>query len=353
MRLFRIGVIAVAVALAATGAFAMFRAADMVVIPTAAANPGLNSSIWRTDLDIMNVDSVAVDVEIVLLQCCGIDNVTWYQDIKNHLGGRTEDGFGHVDAQLKDIQPGQAVYLPDVVKTNWGDNIKGALLVFGYEAGTLNKVGSLGGVPRLIIAQARTYSLGANADGTPMTYGTQVPGLPWHDYVDPGQKTNGLDKAVFIGLTENTSYRTSVGIINVSDRLTAINVTLTLNAADGTKIADANVQMSPLAVEQYDQAIINLFGKTAEDAITGATLTVTVPLYLTTAQIPAPALMAYVTRMDNVTNDPVYLEQSFTQGFPWACIFNGTCPPKFTAQGMGVQAAPRPRLRPPTLSQAK
>jgi len=292
----------------------------------------------------------------VLLQCCGIDNVTWFQNVKNHLGGRTEDGFGHVDTKLKDIQPGQAVYLGDVVKANWGDNIKGALLVFAYQAGTLNAAGSLGGVPKLIVAQARTYSLGATADGTPMTYGAEVPGLPWHDYVDPYQKDNGLDKAVFMGLTENASYRTAIGLINVSDRLTSINVTLTLSytAADGTaQTAEANVQMAPLSVEQYDQAIITLFGKTAADAITGATLSLTVPLLLTTAQIPAPGLMAYVTRMDNVTNDPVYLEQSFTAGFPWECVFNGNCPPKFTAQGLGLQAAPRHRLLPPTLSQAK
>jgi hypothetical protein len=348
MRLFRIGVIALAVTLVGGGAFAMFRAAYLVVIPTAASTNGLNNSHWHTDLEIMNVDTVAVDVEVVFLQCCGIDNSTWYNDIKNALGGRTEDGFGHIDAKLKDIQPGQAVTLADVVFTTWGANVKGALLVFAYEAGSLMKTTPPGGTPKLIIAQARTYSQDTDANGNTTTYGSQVPGLPWHDYIDPGQKTNGLDKGVFVGLREDASYRSSIGLINISDRLTTIDVTLTLNAADGTQIATTSVQLAPLAVEQYDQAIVSLFAKTTADAIAGATLTVSVPYYLTGAQNPAPGLMAYVTRMDNITNDPVYLEQAFTGAFPWDCVFNGNCPPKFTAQGLATHSAVRSHLRPPT-----
>jgi hypothetical protein len=348
MRLFRILATAMAVTLAGSGAFAMFRAADMVVIPSAASTDGLNNSHWHTDLEIMNVDTVAVDVEVVLLECCGTDNSAWYDDIANVLGGRTEDGFGHLDAKLKDIQPGQAVTLTDVVFTNWGANLKGPLLVFAYEASTLMKTTPPGGNPKLIVAQARTYSQDTDANGNPTTYGTQVPGLPWHDYIDPGQKTNGLDKGVFVGLREDASYRSSIGLINISDRLTTISVTLTLNGADGTQIATTDVSLAPLAVEQYDQAIVSLFGKTTADAIAGATLTVSVPIYLTGAQTPAPALMAFVTRMDNVTNDPVYLEQAFTGAFPWDCVFNGNCPPKFTAQGLATRPAVRSHLRPPT-----
>jgi hypothetical protein len=350
MKLGRTLVVSAFVLLASSGAFAMFRAADLVVVPTAASTPGLSGSNWRTDLEIMNVDTTPIDVSIVLLQCCNpVDNATWYADIKNALGGRSADGFGHIDAKLADIQPGAAVQIGDVITANWGPNIKGALLVFAYEAGTLMTTTPPGGNPKLIVVNARTYSLGTDANGNPLTYGTQVPGLPWHDYIDPGLQAKGLNKAVFTGLREDANYRTAIGLINISDRLTNLDVQLTLNAADGTQLGQQFVTLYPLAQDQYDQAIINLFGKTLADAISGATLTVTVVSYTSGSQTPAPALMAYVTRMDNATNDPVYIEQTFTKGFPWDCIFNGNC--TAAAASLAVPAVPRgtaPHLRPPT-----
>jgi hypothetical protein len=351
MKLGRTLAVSLVAVLVASGAFAMFRAADLVVVPTAASTPGLQGSNWRTDLEIMNVDTTPIDVSIVLLQCCNItDGATWFEDIKNALGGRSSDGFGHLDPKLEDIQPGQAVEIDDVITANWGTGLKGALMVFAYEAGTLMTTTPPGGNPKLIVVNARTYSLGTDATGNALTYGSQVPGLPWHDYVDPGQDAKGLNKVVFTGLREDASYRTSIGLVNISDRLTSLDVLLTLNAADGTQIGQVPVTLYPLTEDQYDQAIINVFGKTLADAISGATLTVSVEAYSSGAATPAPALMAYVTRMDNATNDPVYIEQTFTKEFPWDCIFNGNCTAA-TATGLSVPAVPRgtaPHLRPPT-----
>ena len=330
-----------------SGAFAAFRVANLVVVPTAASTPGLYGSNWHTDIEIMNVDSVDIDVQIVLLKCCGVENVTSFEDIANSLGGRESEGFGKVDTKLAGIKPGQTVYLSDVVQFGWGDSVKGSLLVFAYEAGTLMTTTPPGGNPKLILVNSRTYSLGTNADNNTTTFGTQVPGLPWYDYIDPAQTTKGYDHAEFTGLTENTAYRTAVGLVNVSDRLTTLYVTLTLNAADGTKIAEEFVQLPPLAMEQYDKAIISLFAKTAEDNITGATLKVAIESYVTGAQNPAPALMAYVTRMDNVTNDPVYLEQAFTKELPWDCVFNGKCTATATGLGLGKVRGAQAHLRPP------
>jgi hypothetical protein len=349
MRLWRTVTVFVFSTLFCSGAFALFRAADLVVVPTAASTAGLNNSNWRTDLEIMNVDTTPIDVSIVLLPCCNVSNgASWFEDIKNALGGRSSDGFGHVDSKLEDIQPGQAVQIDDVVTANWGADLKGTLLVFAYEAGTLTTTTPPGGNPKLIVVNARTYSLGTDSDGNPLTYGTQVPGLPWHDYVDPGLEGKGLNKVVFTGLREDAAYRTAIGLVNISDRLTYLDVLLTLNAADGTQLGQTGVLLNPLTQDQYDQAIINVFGKTLDDAISGATLTVTVSGYTSGAETPAPALMAYVTRMDNVTNDPVYIEQTFTKEFPWDCIFNGNC--TATATGLGMPAVPRgsaPHLRPP------
>jgi len=350
MRVGRTLVVLGLAALASSPASAMFRAADLVVVPTAASTPGLQNSNWRTDLEIMNVDTVPIDVSISLLRCCNpTDGVTWFQDIKNTLGGRTSDGFGHIDNKLADIQPGHAVQIDDVVTANWGSNLKGALLVFAYEAGTLMTTTPPGGNPKLIVVNARTYSLGTDGSGNPTTYGTQVPGLPWHDYIDPGKQSQGFNKVVFTGLREDASYRTAIGLVNISDRLTTLDVSLTLNAGDGTQISQQFVRLYPLVQDQYDQAIINVFGKALTDAINGATLTVEVASYQSGAATPAPALMAYVTRMDNTTNDPVYVEQTFTKEFPWDCIFNGNC--TATAASLALPSVPRgtaPHLRPPT-----
>ena len=337
--------------LMSSGAFAMFRAANLVVVPTAASTAGLNGSNWRTDVEILNVDTVSIDVEIVMLECCLSDNSVWFANIKNHLGGRTSDGFGHIDAKLENIPPGQAVYISDVVGTSLGlSGVKGALLVFAYQAGTLLTTTPPGGNPKNIVVNTRTYTSGTNASNQTFTYGQETPGLPWYDYLDPGLKSKGLDHVTFTGLREDTAYRTAFGLVNVSDRTTTLAVVLTLKDQGGTQLAQQTLTMPPLGHYQADQAIINFFGKTLADAIQGASLTVTASNYQSGAQYPAPALMAYVTRTDNVSNDSLYLEQIFTQPLQWDCVFNGNC--VASTAGLSLNPSPTPAnaspLRPPT-----
>ena len=351
MRVVRTLMLGVLGTLAASGAFAMFRAADLVIVPVGASLPGLYGSNWKTDLEIMNVDAVPIDVEIVILQCCSTDNTAWFNDITNHLGGRTEDGFGKIDAKLKDIPPGRAVDINDVVGTDLGlTSTKGALLIFAYEASTLMQTNPPGGNPKLIIVNSRSYSYGTDSTGKPLTYGQQVPGLPWHDYIDPGKKARGLDEAVFTGLREDSAFRSAIGLVNVSDELTNIDVELTLNGQDGTQIGQQFIALPPLAHEQFDQAIINLFGKALTDQISGATLSVIVDSYTSGSLNPTPGLIAYVSRIDNNTNDPIYIEQSFTKAFPWDCIFNGNCTSVASGLKLSPTTAPAvpPHLRPPT-----
>jgi len=171
MSLSRIGFVMALAALVATGASAMFRAADMVVIPMAASLAGANNSNWHTDVEIRNVDITNIDVEIILLPCCGNDNRTWYNDISNALGGRTSDGFGHINQSLENIPPGQTVVLPDLITANWGNDTKGALLIFAYEAGTLMTTNPPGGNPKNIVVTSRTYDLNTDSSGNTSTYG--------------------------------------------------------------------------------------------------------------------------------------------------------------------------------------
>jgi len=100
-------------------------------------------------------------------------------------------------------------------------------------------------------------------------------------------------------------------------------------------------------VEQFDQVIITVFNKKLEDNITGATLKVQVEAYSTGALNPAPALMAYVTRMDNATNDPVYIEQAYTKELPWDCVYNGKCTAVASGLGLGAGQTFQSHLTPP------
>ncbi len=339
MKRMQVSVLGLATLLVAVGSQAMFRAADLVVIPAAAAKPGLQNSNWQTDVQIRNVDSVPVDVEIVMLPEGGTSNALWYDDMANHLGGRSDDGFGHVNEKLADIQPNQVVDLPDIVRSTWGDNRTGALLVFAYEAGTLTTSTPPGGVPRLIVVDSRTYTVATDDQGNTLTYGQEIPGLPWYDYIDSSLKDKGLDHVTYMGLREDADYRTNMGLVNVSDELTQLDIVITLTAADGTVLDSAYVPLPPLGYIQYDQVATGLLGLSAEQVaqLPGATLTISVAGWTSGGANPHPALMTYLSRVDNHTNDPVYLEQTFDPELPYDCVFNGS---SANAAGARTLAAP-------------
>lgn len=301
-----------------------FRAADFVIVPAAAAAPGLQNAIWRTDVEIMNVDEVPVDVMVVFLPTGNIDNNYRYTNFAYHLGGRSEDGFTKVDPKLKDIQPGRSVVLENIIEAHWGANTVGALLFWAYKAGSFKQTNPPGGEPRKILVWSRTYNRKTAEDGSVSTFGQGIPGIPWYYYINPSKQAQGLNRVVFSGIREDASFRTNIGLVNISDRLTSLEVELTLYGADGTKLKDLGIVLNPLAHEQFDQAVKEGFFRLDRDLPFG-TLEISVKGWRSTAAEPTPALLAYVSRVDNATNDAVYLEQTFTKEFPWDCVFNGNC----------------------------
>jgi len=305
-------------------AWGAFRAADFVIVPAAAAAPGLQNATWRTDVEIMNVDSVPVDVMIVFLPTGNINNTYRYDTFSNHLGGRQEDGFSKVEPKLKDIQPGRSVLLENLIEAHWGQNSVGALLIWAFTAGSFRQTTPPGGEPRKILVWSRTYNKRTAEDGSVSTFGQAIPGIPWYYYIDPHQQSRGLNKVVFSGIREDAAFRTNVGLVNISDRLTSLEVQLVLYGQDGTKLKDLGVILNPLAHEQFDQAVKGGLFRLEQDLAFG-TLEISVKSWRSTAEQPTPALLAYVSRIDNATNDAVYLEQTFTQEFPWDCVFNGNC----------------------------
>jgi hypothetical protein len=344
MKVGRVALAVLTVALVAGAAGATFRAADLVVIPVAANLGGVSGSYWQTDLEIMNVDTVAVDVMVVFLPTGGSDNASWYSDIANHLGGRADDGFGHLDERLKDIQPGATVNVEDIVQT-WGTSQKGALLLFAYQAGTLTTTDPKGGTPKKIVVNARTYTT-ETVSGTTVTYGQGVPGLPWYDYISPNLKSKGLDHVVFTGLREDDSYRTALGLVNVSDRLTSLQVTITILGPDGVMLKEATMTILPLSHQQIDRVLKSFFQLPYEQTTLGLTAKVAVKSWISSNADPTPALMCYVSRVDNTTNDPSFIEQTYENELPWDCVFNGNCTSVSTAL-KALASRPLSHLRPP------
>ena len=331
--------------LVAGGASAGFRAADLVVIPVVAATPGLEGSNWRSDVEILNVDTVAVDVEIVFLPGGGGGNYTWYSNMSNHLGGRSTDGFGKIDERLKDIAPGTSVLIGDIVRTHWGESTKGALLIFAFEANTFSTTTPPGGNPKKIIAHSYSYDYKVNEAQEEIAYGQQINGLPWYDYLNPGLDSRGYNKVILSGIRQDDAFRTSVGIVNISDPLTTVYVELTLKGADGTELGQESVIMLPLAHQQFDLAVWNFFGVDPLTDVVGGTVEVRISLWESQAGNPVPALMAYASRVNNRTNDPVQLEQAWLGELPWDCVYNGNCS-GVSAQSTGGKGLRRP-LNPP------
>ena len=346
MRAVRIAACGLLALLLSHGANAMFRAADLVVVPVAGSITGANGSNWFTDIEIFNADPVSnIDVEIVFLPCCSDDNRAWYSTMSNTLGGRSDDGFGHINTNLENIPPGRQVIIQDIISGNWGTGTKGALLVFAYEAGTLMKTTPPGGNPKNIIVNSRSYTLSTDSTGKVSTYGQGVPGLPWYDYIDASKKAQGLNQVTFTGIQESAGWRTDVGYVNVSDPLTELLVRFDLYGADGTKLDEETQDVLPLAVEQWTSAAHSLFQVPTTTDVTNATIVATVDAYFTQAKDPTPAFIVYASKIDNVTNDPIYLEQTYLQPLPFDCIFNGiNCPTANVAVALGLQKAPaRPR----------
>lgn len=338
MKLHRALLVVVLSVVTAAGASAMFRSSDLVVVPVAASTLGLQGSDWHSDIEIMNVDADPIDVIIVYLPTGNQDNRLWYQNMDHVLGGRSDDGFGKINDKLKDIPAGNAVVIEDVVKVTWGDNEKGTLLVFGIKAGSYKQTTPIGGTPRKILVNSRTYSLSRNAEDKPLTFGQSTPGIPWYYYIDPGKKAKNLDHVVFSGIREDASYRCALGLVNISDSLTSLSVKVTLKNPDGTVLDEETVLLQPLAHTQFDKFLYsNLLNQPADKTINGGTLTVAVASYLSSAENPTPALLAYVTRTDNLTNDPVYLEQRFEPELPWDCVFNARNCPTPAASSLDVR----------------
>jgi hypothetical protein len=364
-------VLAILTVFPAVEGFAAFQAAELIFIPVAARNPGLNNSDWFTDLSITNVDSTAVDISILFMPGGGGSNAAMLAR-GAAIGGREEEGWGLVVPELADIPPNGTIVLENIIGEYFSeifetDFLLGGLVIFAYEAGTVDS--PEGPVYRNIIAQGRNYTSTTiwvpheENDGeyveTQTSYGHIVPGVPWYNTADPGDHAitdeHDFSFLVLTGGKENDDYRYNVGLMNCSDSQTQLNLNVTIRGADGEIATNSEgveairlITLLPLAQIQYDQFIKSSMGLGDLDDFS-----IWIRVLNWTSQAPAgeekPALTAYGALVNNVSNDPIYVLPSFGDPYPLECVWGapGVEPAASSVVGSSINISSRSDRRLP------
>jgi hypothetical protein len=320
-------------------AAAQFMAADLIYLPAATHTPGEGESRWRSDIYITNVEAeVAIDVALVYLPTGLSDNSARFADRSTWLGGRAADGFGFVDPALARIPPGGTVVLEDPIGEYFDADGEiansGAIVVFAYEAGTLEDDGTR--VFKNAIVNSRVY--------TPMTFylpdpdndgefteergtfGQTLPGVAWYNLADPSAISEEGDFSFLIltGAVESRDFRYNVGILNASDPLSTITVVIQPFQGDGEPFLNENdneilqaVIMPPLAHIQYNNVMSTLFG--IEDVPPDVTIDVTVAAWASGSADPIIGMTTYGNMIDDRTNDPTAILPLFASSYNIAC----------------------------------
>jgi hypothetical protein len=132
------------------------------------------------------------------------------------------------------------VVLRDPVGDYWatleGVNHTGALVIFAYEADTLEDDGTR--VFKNAIVNSRVYTPSIfyiedpdnEGEFLPVngTYGMTLPGTPWYNLADPSAVYDHGDFSFLLltGAKDDPEYRYNVGILNASDPLTTITLSI-------------------------------------------------------------------------------------------------------------------------------
>lgn len=336
-------------------ASAQFMASELAYIPGAAHNDGANGSHWRTDVFITNVDTVPVDVALFFLPSGTTGNWPYFQDRQYGFGGRSDEGWGHVDESLADIPVGGTVSFEDIIAhpdsngKTWIDDYStlanvGAIVVFAYEAGTLDADG--GPTYRNVVVMSRTYS-----ESTDGTYGQLMPGVPWYNLADASAVNDQHDLSYVLlpGARDDDTYRYNLGILNTSDAQTSIQVKVEVFKADGTAYTDDTgaalakvASLGPLSHLQLNGILSSSFNlSNVHDVL----VRVSFLNWTSSNPDPVPTFTAYGTLIDNRTNDATTILPSF--GFPYDvnCVWGSGTGATSSSLSMAHTGEGVPRMR--------
>jgi hypothetical protein len=346
--------------LGAGQAAAQFLAADLIYLPAVTHTNGEGDSRWRSDVFITNVDDVDIDIAIIYYPTGGTDNTGVFESRDLWLGGREGDGFGYINTELANIPPNGTVVLRDPVADYWGtvEGVRqtGALVIFAYEADTLEDDGTR--VVKNAIVNSRAYTPfrfyyeDPDNEGQFLpkdgTYGMNLPGVPWYNLADPSAVSENGDFSFLLltGAKENSEFRYNVGLVNASDPLTTITLSLQPIQGNGAPFLTENgnviaqiVTLPPAAHLQYVNIFSEQFG--LENVPDDTILKISFVQWTSGSGEPVVGLTVYGTMIDNRTHDPTAILPAF--GYP----YNVECQwPSTDAKTTGDGTYPRVSRRP-------
>jgi len=222
----------------------------VTVIPGAAHTGGVGGSLWRTDLTL---ESRAPGEDEVLLEF-----LPWNR------------GVSQMMQRWIRVRGGRATVFEDVV----GE-------LFGYEgAGTL-----------WIWPQSGALAVSSRTWEEVHHNGQGPPHLDWSDSL----KTN--ERAILTGLTQNAEFRTNVGLVNLEE--IPIDVTLTLRGDEGIELGSVQQHLRARESVQLNGVL--------EAWAAGPVAAGSAEVRTTTENA---RLLAYASRIDNASQDPVWIEPS-------------------------------------------
>ena len=346
--------------LGAGQAAAQFLAADLIYLPAVTHTNGVDVSRWRSDVFITNVDDVDIDIAIIYLQTGGFDNSGVFADRTTWLGGRDSDEFGFINTELANIPPNGTVVLRDPVEEYWltleGVRQSGALVIFAYEADTLEDDGTRVFKNAIVNSRAYTpfsfYIADPDNEGEFLpragTYGMTLPGVAWYNLADPSAVGENGDFSfqLLTGAQENSEFRYNVGLVNASDPLTSITVSVQPLQGDGEPFLNEDggiiariYTLPPAGHIQY----LNIFSEQLglEDVPDDTILKIGFVGWTSGSSEPVVGMTVYGTMIDNKTQDPTAILPAF--GYP----YNVECQwPSTDAKSTGSGSYPRVSRRP-------
>ncbi len=271
--------------------FGFFRAAEAVIIPAVAKTEGAGGSYWQSDLYIFNPNNFPIKVKLQLI-----------------VSGVSGSGPNPIIVQVpQTIGAGGSYTIKDVLGTYFSGYDVGALIVWGENTT---------GQEANILVNSRTYTPDPENKGT---FGQGIPGIPWYYYGDPQYSDKYLDKLYLWGLEQNDKYRTNLGILNISDRLTE-TISIKVYSSSNTLIGEIPVTLNPMAHYQIN-GILSQLGVTGEGYKAVIEITSWEDNDPSNPNPILPAFMAYASKVDNGVNDPTYIEASFSAMPDIDCIW--------------------------------
>ncbi|MGD9252889.1 MAG: hypothetical protein PVG92_03020 [Holophagae bacterium] len=325
-----------------SSAGAQFLAADLIYVPGVARTAGAFDARWRSDLVITNVEEEAsIDIALVFIQTGLISNANAFTDRSLWAGGREADGFGFVEPTLADIPAGGTVIIEDPIGQFWGGddttNLSGAIVVFAYEANTLEDDGTRTLRNAIVNSRVWTPITFYRPDAVDEdefnqfegTFGQTLPGVPWYNLADPSAVDENVNYSfqVLNGASQSEDFRYNVGILNASDPLTSITVLVQPFNGDGEPFLDINgnevfdvIGMPPSSHVQYDNVMLTLFGFAAVPADTR--LDISVVQWSSGNSLPVVGMTTYGNFIDNSTNDPTAILPAFAYPYDVDCIWD-------------------------------